>query len=63
MAKRTAKMTNLIAVRLSEEQLGVLNAWRRRQLDPPSRAEAIRQLMEIGLEHEGAAEKSKGRKN
>lgn len=56
-------MTNLIAVRLTEEQLEVLNAWRRRQTDPPSRAEAIRQLMEIGLAHEGAGEKSKGRKS
>jgi hypothetical protein len=62
MPKRTAKMTNLIAVRLSEEQLELLNSWRRRQVDPPSRAEAIRQLMEVGLAHEGAAEKSKGRK-
>jgi hypothetical protein len=56
-------MTNLIAVRLTEEQLAVLNQWRRRQADPPSRAEAIRQLMEIGLAHEGAGEKAKGRKS
>jgi hypothetical protein len=57
MPKRNRKMNNLVAVRLDERQLDALNEWRRRQLDPPTRAEAIRRLMEIGLEQEAGAVK------
>jgi hypothetical protein len=64
MPKRTRKMNNLVAVRLDERQLEAVNEWRRKQLDPPTRAEAIRRLMEIGLvaEAAGTAKPPKGRK-
>ena len=45
-------MTNLIAVRLDDAQLARLNGWRKKQDDPPTRAEAIRKLMERGLDAE-----------
>jgi hypothetical protein len=50
MPKRNRKMTNLIAVRLDEERLAKLRAWRKEQDDPPNNAEAIRQLFDLGLE-------------
>jgi chorismate mutase len=62
MPKRNRKMNNLVAVRLDEQQLEALNEWRRKQLDPPTRAEAIRRLMEIGLAHEQEAGAKKARK-
>jgi hypothetical protein len=62
MPKRNRKMTNLVAVRLDDRQLDAVNEWRRKQTDPPTRAEAIRQLMEIGLAHVAADGKAKGRK-
>jgi hypothetical protein len=43
-------MTNLIAVRLDEERLAKLKAWRKEQDDPPNNAEAIRRLFDLGLE-------------
>ncbi|MBO0765699.1 MAG: hypothetical protein J2P50_14080 [Hyphomicrobiaceae bacterium] len=55
------KMTNLIAVRLDDDRLKKLKAWRKQQDDPPNNAEAIRQLFDLGLE---AWEKAqKGRKS
>jgi hypothetical protein len=45
-----SKMTNLIAVRLDEERLAELKAYRKQQDDPPNNAEAIRQLFDLGLE-------------
>jgi hypothetical protein len=62
MARREAKMTELVAVRLKPETAQVLDAWRRDQLDLPNRAEAIRRLMVKGLEAERAEKPSKGRK-
>jgi hypothetical protein len=62
MPKRNRKMTNLVAVRLDDRQLDAVNEWRRKQTDPPTRAEAIRQLMEIGLAHIAGDAKPKGRK-
>lgn len=50
-------MTNLVAVRLDDEQLTRLNKWRTKQDDPPTKAEAIRQLMLAKLDEE---EKPKG---
>ena len=41
-----------------DEQLAALNAWRRKQEDPPTHAEAIRQLMETGLAQELYKKKS-----
>ncbi|WP_439400409.1 hypothetical protein ACRQ5Q_43555 (plasmid) [Bradyrhizobium sp. PMVTL-01] len=37
-------------MRASEEFLKAIDAWRRKQADQPSRAEAIRRLVQIGLE-------------
>jgi hypothetical protein len=45
-----SKMTNLIAVRLDEERLAKLKAYRKQQDDPPNNAEAVRQLFDLGLE-------------
>jgi hypothetical protein len=42
-------MQHLIAVRLDDAQLEAVNVWRQRQTDPPTKAEAIRRLMEKGL--------------
>ena len=36
-------------VRLQREPLAVIDNWRRKQLDQPSRPEAIRRLVEQGL--------------
>ena len=55
-------MTNLIAVRLDEERLRKLKEWRKKQDDPPNNAEAIRQLLDLGLEAYEKAEKAKARK-
>lgn len=50
-------------MRLTEELVERLNRWRQRQDDPPSRAEAIRQLVVMALdaEAEAAAPKRKGK--
>jgi hypothetical protein len=37
------------AIRLSEKLRQQVDAWAQQQDDPPSRSEAIRQLVEIGL--------------
>ena len=42
-------MQHLIAVRLDDDQLAAVNAYRQRQGDPPTKAEAIRQLMDAKL--------------
>ncbi|MBP1297481.1 hypothetical protein JOH49_007234 [Bradyrhizobium elkanii] len=36
-------------MRVSDEFLKAIDAWRRKQEDEPSRAEAIRRLVELGL--------------
>jgi hypothetical protein len=36
-------------IRLSDEFIATVDAWRRKQDDPPSRSEAIRRLVELGL--------------
>lgn len=38
-----------LEMRVSVEFLGKIDDWRRKQPDLPSRAEAIRQLVELGL--------------
>jgi hypothetical protein len=50
MTRGTGKLTNLIAVRLDEDRLKALKAWRKEQDDPPNNAEAIRQLFDLGLD-------------
>ncbi len=42
-------MQHVIAVRLDDEQLAAVNVWRQQQGDPPTKAEAIRQLMAAKL--------------
>jgi hypothetical protein len=37
-------------MRVSDEFMEVVDAWRRQQQDLPSRAEAIRRLVELGLQ-------------
>jgi hypothetical protein len=39
--------------RLSNEFMATLDAWCSRQVDKPSRAEAIRRLVELGLKAKG----------
>jgi hypothetical protein len=40
-------------VRLQPELAAPLDGWRRKQADLPSRAEAIRRLVELGLKAKG----------
>ena len=44
-------------MRVSDEFLRVLDDWRRRQKDLPSRAEAIRRLVELGAKQKGASDR------
>ena len=39
----------ILQMRASEEFLSKIDAWREKQEDQPSRAEAIRRLVELGL--------------
>jgi hypothetical protein len=47
--KRPAQTGELVGVRFQPDPLAALDEWRRRQADLPSRAEAIRRLVELGL--------------
>ena len=42
-----------IGVRVDEEFLKQLDAWRKKQDDVPTRPEAIRRLVELGLKAKG----------
>jgi hypothetical protein len=42
-----------IGVRVDDEFLKSIDAWRRKQDDAPSRPEAIRRLVELGLKAKG----------
>jgi Arc/MetJ-type ribon-helix-helix transcriptional regulator len=50
MAKRTAKMTELTAVRLSKEMSAEIEEWRATQRPIPSKGEAIRILVQEALD-------------
>jgi Arc/MetJ-type ribon-helix-helix transcriptional regulator len=50
MAKRTAKMTELTAVRFSRELTDELEEWRATQRPIPSKGEAIRMLVREALD-------------
>jgi Arc/MetJ-type ribon-helix-helix transcriptional regulator len=50
MAKRTAKMTELTAVRLTREMTDELEEWRATQRPIPSKGEAIRILVREALD-------------
>jgi hypothetical protein len=43
------KKDQRIPVMMSSEDVDAIDAWRRRQPDLPSRSEAIRRLVELGL--------------
>jgi hypothetical protein len=38
-----------VMVRLEPDQIAALDAWIKKQAEPPTRPEAIRRLVEIGL--------------
>jgi hypothetical protein len=39
----------VVQIRVTDAQLAAVDAWRRKQADPPTRSEAIRRLIEAGL--------------
>jgi hypothetical protein len=41
-----------VVVRMQPDQLNTLDAWIARQEDQPSRPEAVRRLVELGLAHD-----------
>ena len=54
-------MTKLIAVRLDEDRLAKLKAYRKRQDDRPNNAKAVRQLFDLGVEAWEKAQKRGGK--
>jgi hypothetical protein len=44
-------------MRVSEEFLRIVDDWRRRQKDLPSRAEAIRRLVELGTKQKATSDR------
>jgi hypothetical protein len=42
-----------IPVMMSVDEVGAIDEWRRKHPDLPSRSEAIRQLVELGLKAKG----------
>jgi hypothetical protein len=38
-------------VRMDDALLGRIDAWRRKQLNPPNRQDAVRQLVDLALKH------------
>lgn len=44
------KRTQRVHISMSEGEVAAVDGWRRKQSDIPSRADAIRQLVELGLE-------------
>jgi hypothetical protein len=51
--KKKGGVHPVTAVRLSPTTLGDVEKWAERQTDKPSRSEAIRRLVEIGLRAKG----------
>lgn len=51
---RDEKMGNRFDLRIPSDFESRIDGWRRKQIRIPSRAEAIRRLVEIGLEAEEA---------
>lgn len=45
--------TEAVTVRLDRDRIALLDEWRRSQLDLPTRPEAIRRLIEFGLQKKG----------
>jgi hypothetical protein len=55
----TEEQTERFQMRVSPSFLKTVDEWRRKQPDLPSRAEAIRRLVELGLSPAGKAPKAK----
>jgi hypothetical protein len=49
------KKDQRIPVMMSTDEVDSIDSWRRRQEDLPSRSEAIRRLVELGLKAKGKA--------
>lgn len=62
MAKRATKMTELTAVRFTEEQARAIEDWRRAQPVIPAKGVAIRELVRLGLEYSKLKDGAKERK-
>jgi metal-responsive CopG/Arc/MetJ family transcriptional regulator len=64
MPRKDDKMNRQIMVRLTDELLAAIDEWRRKELDLPTRSEALRRLAIAALKAEGEqkTEKPKGRK-
>lgn len=56
-ARRPGQSGQLIGTRLQPDQLALLDAWREKQPDRPSRPEALRRLMMKGLGRDGQAQR------
>jgi hypothetical protein len=50
--KRSAETGKLVGVRLQEDQLKAIDKWAAKQDPPVTRPDAIRRLVELGLEGE-----------
>jgi hypothetical protein len=67
MRRKDEKMTEPVLVRLKPSMAQLVDAWRREQIDLPTRAEAIRRLAAMALKAQGkdlekSEKTSKGRK-
>ena len=62
MAKRTSKMSELTAVRLTPEIAAGIEDWRRAQAVIPGKGTAIRELVRMGLEYAKLKDGAKERK-
>ncbi len=58
--KRSPAIGTPVLVRLQDDTLRVIEDWRRKQEDMPSRPEAIRRLVELGLHNSTEPPKKKG---
>jgi hypothetical protein len=59
MTERDEKMTEQTLLRYTPSLGKLIDAWRKEQLDGPSRADAIRRLLSIGLKAEGVQKPEK----
>jgi len=53
----TNPQDRLFQMRVSDEFLRLVDDWRRRQKDLPSRAEAIRRLVELGTKQKATSDR------
>jgi hypothetical protein len=53
MRRKDEKMTEPVLVRLKPSMAHLIDAWRRDQIDLPTRAEAIRRLAAMALKAQG----------